>query len=359
MGDPATPPLRRDLTALPRYVAGSHAGSRSGEGYKLSSNELPFAPTTALVDRMVHALHGVNRYPSVTNQGLVERIAEAHVVPDEMVRVGAGSISVLQQLLLATVDPDRAVVFGWRSYEAYPIVTRVCHARPVAVPLRDHRHDLRAMADRVRATRAAMVIVCNPNNPTGTTVSAGELGEFLDSIPPDCVVVLDEAYREFVTDPDVPDGVGLTRTRPNVVVLRTFSKAHGLAGLRVGYAVAPAPIAQAIGAVALPFQVDGVAEASASAALDEWPNQQRRVDAVVRERDRLVARLAANGVRAVPSQANFVWIPWPDYAAELRARLADAGISVREFPPEGARITVGEKSALEVIAAPLHHPAGT
>ncbi|MGH3357347.1 MAG: aminotransferase class I/II-fold pyridoxal phosphate-dependent enzyme, partial [Nocardioidaceae bacterium] len=184
MPQPAVPPLRRDLAALPRYVAGSPAASGPRPGFKLSSNELPHSPSAAVVDEMAAALPSANRYPSVTNQLLVGRIAATVGVGADRVVVGAGSIAVLQQLLLAVADPGRAAVFGCRSYEAYPIVTRVCHARPVAVPLRDHRHDLPAMLEQVRRTRAALVIVCNPNNPTGTTVARDDLLEFVDAVPP-------------------------------------------------------------------------------------------------------------------------------------------------------------------------------
>jgi histidinol-phosphate aminotransferase len=347
-----SPPLRSDLAAIPRYVAGR--GVPSAEG-KLSSNELAQPPLPAVVRAAAHAAAASNRYPDIVASALTERLGELLGTPQDRIVAGAGSLSVLQQVLLACVDPGRAVVFAWRSYEAYPIVVRSCHAVPRPVPLLEHRHDLAAMAAEVQRREAAMVVVCNPNNPTGTALHHDELTGFLDAVPATCVVVIDEAYREFVTDPAVPDAVRLARGRPNVVVLRTFSKAHALAGARVGYAVAPPRIADAVRAVTLPFAVSGPAEAAALAALDEWPTQQVRVHDVASRRDALWQSLLESGVWLPPSQANFVWVPDAALAdpARWRASLDRAGICVREFRDEGWRITIGAEQAIGVVKEAL------
>ena len=340
------PALRHDLDQLPRYVAGRPPRA---DGFKLSSNEVAEPPAPEVVTAMAAALGDVNRYPEVTGAALAGRIAADLGVPAQRVVVGGGSIAVLQQLLQAVVEPGRAVVFAWRSYEAYPILARVAHASPVGVPLRAHRHDLEAMAAAVRREAAALVVVCNPNNPTGTTVGTDELTCFLDAVPSDCVVVLDEAYREFVTDPDVPDGVTLAEGRENVVVLRTFSKAHALAGLRVGHAVAPERVAEAIRSVALPFTVSRVAETAASAALDAWPRQSVVVKDICTRRDALVADLNACGLSVPASQANFVWLPEESLRPGFTESLERQGVSVRRFPGDGIRITVGEVEAVRRV----------
>ncbi len=346
------PALRHDLSSLPQYVPGKPS---TPTGFKLSSNELCEPPSadivTAVTARAVH----LNRYPDLSATPLGGRLADHLGVDVARVFSAAGSIAALQELILAVVDPGRSVVFGWRSYEAYPILVRVCHAVPVPVPLAGHHHDLAQMADAVIESDAAMVIVCNPNNPTGTTVGRAELEAFLERVPMSCVVVLDEAYREFVNDPDSPDGLDLANGRPNVVVLRTFSKAHALAGARVGYGVAPEPIVEAVRAVALPFTVSALAESAAIAALDAWPRQQRVVVDVMARRDRFVEQLRESGVHPAPSQANFVWVPDDQCPPGFAAALLSAGVSVREFRGEGLRITIGEPEALETVVGLAPH----
>jgi histidinol-phosphate aminotransferase len=344
---PTRPALRSDLGLLPRYVAGA-AGGDAG-GFKLSSNELAEPVLPEVVAAAAAAAATANRYPDVVGAPLVARLAEELQVAPGRIVVGGGSIAVLQQVVQAVVDPGDPVVFAWRSYEAYPIIVRVCHGEPVPVPLRDHRHDLPALAAAVRRTGAPLVVVCNPNNPTGTTVTAAELDRFLDEVPSSCTVVLDEAYREFVDDPHSPDGLEPAAGRPNVVVLRTFSKAHGLAGLRVGYGVAPEPVADAIRAVALPFTVSAVAQAAAVAALDAWPAQRLVVADVVARRQRFADELRAAGVDTPPSQSNFVWVPEPAAARLDPEMLARDGIAVRRFPGDGVRVTIGEPEGLDQV----------
>ncbi|HEX6054341.1 MAG TPA: histidinol-phosphate transaminase [Intrasporangium sp.] len=349
-----TPPLRSDLAQLPRYIAGTPPRAGAGPGYKLSSNEVAEGIDGRVVAAGTRALAGVNRYPDISNAVLLDRLSTHLGVGRERILVGGGSIAVLQDLVQTLTDPGDAVVFAWRSYEAYPIVIRVGRATPIAVPLSpSHRHDLPAMAEAVHEHDARVVIVCNPNNPTGSTVTGPELEQFLAAVPPSCLVVLDEAYREFVTDETVPDGVELAVDRANVVVLRTFSKAHGLAGLRVGYAVAPPRVVEAVRSVALPFTVSSVAQAAAVAALDVWPTQQRAVAEIACRRDQFAKSLRRLGVGATASQANFVWLPWSPVVTAAVQAWSDRGISVRQFGQEGVRITIGEPEALESVVAVL------
>jgi histidinol-phosphate aminotransferase len=347
-----TVPLRSDLDTIPAYLAGRPAqAGPGGRSFKLSSNELPWPVDPAVAEAVAAATAGANRYPSTMADGLVSRIAHHVSVPEECVVVGGGSISLLQLLVQTVTDPGDAVVYAWRSYEAYPIVIPVCRARPVPVPLRDHRHDLAAMADAVRRTRATMVLVCSPNNPTGTAVTAADLDEFIAAVPPDCLIVLDEAYIEFHAGADRPDGVTLALRHPNVVVLRTFSKAYGLAGMRVGYCIADGRVAEALRRVALPFMVSAVAEAAAIAALGAWPRQRERVAEVIERRDGFARALTPAGFEIPDSQANFVWLPLGADSAALDDALRSAGISARTFPGEGVRITIGEPEAMEAALA--------
>jgi histidinol-phosphate aminotransferase len=258
--------------------------------------------------------------------------------------VGCGSVGVTQQLLGAVGEPDAEVLYAWRSFEAYPTLVDLSSAVPVTVPLRAETHDLPAMADAI-TSRTRLIFVCNPNNPTGTVVHADELAEFLDRVPPQTLVVLDEAYHEYVRDPQVPDGMALYRDRPNVAVLRTFSKAYGLAGLRVGFLVGHPPVAAAVRKTMLPFTVNAVAQAAAIASLAAEAELLERVDAVVKERSRVRDELLAQGWSVPPTEANFVWLRLGADTQDFAATAAQAGVAVRPFGAEGARVSIGDHDA--------------
>jgi histidinol-phosphate aminotransferase len=334
--------LRHELEALPAYKA----GQRAPEGaFKLSSNENPFPPLPSVQAAVADAAAQANRYPDFASSRLVDALARRFDVTPDSVAVGTGSVAVADQLVRITAGPGDEVLFAWRSFEAYPIVTRIAGATPVTVPLReDESHDLAAMAAAV-TDRTRLVFVCTPNNPTGAACTRGELERFLDAVPTDVLVVIDEAYREFVRDDDVPDGLDVARGRPNVVVLRTFSKAYGLAGLRVGFAVAAEPVAEALRKVQLPFGVSTAAESAAIASLGAEAELLRRVDTVVAERVRVTRALHDAGYALQPSQGNFVWLRLGDATAAFAQACAAAGVVVRPFPGEGVRVTVGEPEA--------------
>jgi histidinol-phosphate aminotransferase len=215
----------------------------------------------------------------------------------------------------------------------------------VQVPLAQHVHDLEAMAASISG-KTRVVFVCNPNNPTGTAVGRDALLRFLRSVPEDVIVALDEAYREFVRDPDVPDGLSLLDEHPNLVVLRTFSKAYGLAGLRVGYAISADPaIAAALRQTQVPFAVTSVAQAAALASLDGPAEKEllARVDDIVTERTRVRSELLRIGYEIPPSEANFVWFPLGERTVEWAAGCEQRGVIVRPFAGSGARVTVGSR----------------
>src|SRR6266702_3044904 len=275
------PRLRPELSEVPSYKAGQPAPEGA---FKISSNENPYPPLPSVLQVLARAATEVNRYPDFGSSRLVAALADRYRVPVENVAVGTGSVGVAQQLVQAVAGAGDEVLFAWRSFEAYPIISRVDGATPVAVPLdADDRHDLVAMAAAL-TDRTRLVFVCNPNNPTGTAVRTQELETFLAAVPDDVLVVLDEAYCEFVRDPEVPDGLRFYRERPNVCVLRTFSKAYGLAALRVGFTIAREPVAEAVRKTAVPFGVSSLAQEAAVASLAAEPELLERVAVLVEER---------------------------------------------------------------------------
>lgn len=340
------PRPRPDLDTLPSYKAGQRPRPRAGlVVHKLSSNENPFPPLPSVLEAITRAAQETQRYPDPLSSRLVAALAQRFDVPADHLALGTGSVALCGQLVDSFAGPGDEVLYAWRSFEAYPIWTQIAGARSVQVPLTsDERHDLAAMASAVTA-RTRLVFVCNPNNPTGQVVGGDELRDFLDRVPRDVLVVLDEAYAEFVRDDDVPDGLDLYREHPNVVVLRTFSKAYGLAGLRVGFAVGGDDVADVLRKTATPFGVSHIAEAAALASLEAEDELLARVDALVAERVRVWHALTAQGWSMAPTQANFVWLRLGDATVAFAAACDEAGITVRPFPGEGVRITVAETEA--------------
>ena len=340
---------RADLDALPSYVPG-----RSVPGaIKLASNEVPYGPLPGVLDAITEAAAGVHRYPDMGVVALREKLAERLGVAPDRVATGCGSVGLAEHLAKAAVKDGDEIIYAWRSFEAYPILSAAAGAASVRVPNRpDHGHDLPAMAAAV-TDRTRLIFVCNPNNPTGTAARRAELDGFLDAVPPTVLVVLDEAYREFVTDPGVPDGLEAYGDRPNVVVLRTMSKAWGLAGLRVGYLVAQPPVAAAVRKVITPFSTSGIAQAAALAALDADKEMARRASLVVAERDR-VETAVRKVVPDVPeTQSNFVWLPLGERAAAFGQACEARGVIVRAFPGDGVRVTIGTPDENDAFLAAL------
>jgi histidinol-phosphate aminotransferase len=353
--------LRQVVQTLPAYVPG--ARPTPGEQlWKLSSNENPYPPLPSVLDVIAQAARDVNRYPDVFAGGVAEALAGTMGVASEQVVVGNGSVAVLSHIIETVVDggPEAGgdeVIFPWRSFEAYPIAVAIAGGAGVRIPLAaGGRLDLPAMAAAV-TDRTRLILVCSPNNPTGPVVHAAELAAFLAAVPPDVLVVLDEAYLEFVRDPDVPDGAAVLRSHDNVVLLRTLSKAYGLAGLRVGYAVAHPRIAAGIRAVSTPFGVSGIAQAAAIASLAPAarPELAARVDALVAERSRVTTALRVQGWDLPDAQGNFVWFEFAERTIDAAAQARAAGVIVRPFAGEGLRVTIGEPEANDALIAIAHH----
>jgi histidinol-phosphate aminotransferase len=347
------PPRPREaIASIPAYVPGRPPAPRPGQQvYKLSSNENPFPPLPGVVEAAAAAVAQMNRYPDMGNSALYAGLSERLGVPPDRLAAGTGSVAVLYHLLQAFCDPGDEVVYAWRSFEAYPIAVSATGAVSVQVPVdADGRHDLDAMAAAV-TDRTRVVIVCTPNNPTGPSVSDTDLRAFVEHLPPHVVVVVDEAYREFVREEDPIEALSLAAEHANVAVMRTFAKAYGLAGFRVGYVIAHEEVAAAVRACALPFGVSSVAQAAAVASLDAEEELLERVEAIVAERDRVVAGLRERGWTIPEPQGNFVWLPVGDRTAELVALAEDAGVTVRPFAGEGVRVTIGEPEANDIFLA--------
>ena len=342
----STPLIRSELSSIPSYKAGKDAPQVEGvERHKLSSNENPFTPLPSVLRVAEQALADMHRYPDYASTDLVAAISEHFDVPVSDIAVGTGSVGLLQQLMQIALAPGDSVVYAWRSFEAYPIIATIVGATSYQVPLDEQdRHDLSAMADAIDDT-TKMVIVCNPNNPTSTAVNHGALRDFLNVVPPHVLVVIDEAYCEFVNGDLVPDGLVSYRAHQNVAVLRTFSKAYGLAALRVGYCVAHAPVADALRKDQVPFGVSTIAQRAAVASLAASGELLARVGEIVDERRRVVAALQDVGFSPAESEANFLWLGLGPDTAAFAAACEEQSLSVRPFAGDGVRITIGSAAA--------------
>ncbi|MDO5673286.1 MAG: histidinol-phosphate transaminase [Actinomycetaceae bacterium] len=345
--------IRPNVAALPAYVAGKTKASP--RAVKLSSNENPNPTLATIVNAIEARARGVNRYPDMYGIPLVEALSERFEVPADRVVVGNGSVALLFHILATVAGPGDKVVMAWRSFEAYPIGIGTVGAQSVAVPLgAGERHDLAAMLEAANTDPAVTaVLLCTPNNPTGPTLSEAEVRGFLDGLRPGVLVLLDEAYCHFVRDGAAVDGLDLVDDYANLIVLRTFSKAYTLAGLRVGYAVAgDARLASAVRAVSTPFGVNALAEAAAIAALACEDELAGQIEGIVSERERVVGVLREHGWGIPETQGNFFWLPYPGLVDAIVAACAADDITVRPFP-EGVRVSIGTPEENDRLLAAL------
>ena len=352
------PAPRPAVAALPAYRPGKGAAQAEAEhgithAIKLASNENPDAPLDSIVRAVADAAQGANRYADHRATAVRERIAAWLGVDAASVTVGAGSVGLLQQLFLTFVDPGDRVVYPWRSFEVYPVYTRLMAGTEVTTPLTaQHTFDVDALvAEADRGAR--MVVLATPNNPTGTALSVADLRRVVEAFDPSTVVVVDEAYREFL-DPAFGDPVReLLPAHPNVVVTRTFSKAHGLAGIRVGYAVGHPEVIASIDKTLFPFAVNGLAQAAAIAAIDSIDDIAARVAAILGERRRVLAALTGAGWRLPDAQANFVYLPLGAATDAVYLDLERRGVVTRPFSGEGIRVTIGSVAENDRFLATL------
>jgi histidinol-phosphate aminotransferase len=354
--------IRPEAAGLPVYRPGRRPPLVDGRpAYKLSSNENPYPPLPGVLAAATAACAELNRYPDLAVTQLTATLATRLKVAPERIAFSTGSVAVLFHLLNVLGRPGAEVVHAFRSFEAYPIATQLSGATGVPIPLTSaYEHDLDAMLAAVTRNTVA-VLLCTPNNPTGPALRQSEVEAFVDRVPDDVAVVIDEAYVEFVDDPAAVDGLTLL-DRPNVVVLRTFSKAYGLAGLRIGYCVGPAELASVIRAAANPFGVTTVAQAAALASLQAEDALRERVDELVVRRATMLKGFRELGFDIPDTQANFIWLPAGSLTQQWGDAFADAGVMVRPYasnsPFDGIRITVGEPEATDLaleVAAVLPH----
>jgi histidinol-phosphate aminotransferase len=325
------------IRRIPVYpAAGAYAGS--APPVRLASNESPYPPIQPVIDAITRSLAGLNRYPDPTNALLRGRLAERYGVPAARIAIGNGSCDILLAAGEALLEPGAEVVYAWPSFSVYPHLSAASGARAIAVALDgEERHDLDAMLEQITvATR--LVIVCNPNNPTSTAVALGQIKDFVERVPPYVCVILDEAYCEFNLLEDPDDSIELLEHHPNLVLLRTFSKVHGLCGLRVGFALCGSEdLPRAVDQVRQPFFCNALAQAAAIEALNHQDVVEDRVMRTIAERGAMEQGLRGLGLTPAESQANFCWfelpVERPEDAAERETQvmrgLEDRGVLVR------------------------------
>ena len=350
-------PVRPVFNTLPSYAAGKPPTPVEGlTQYKLSSNENPLGPVPE-VARVLAEFATAHRYPDPLSTALRQKLSARLGVDADDIVTGAGSLGALNQILktFAGVNADGVqdeVIYAWRSFEAYPILVGIMGARSVQVPnLPDGSHDLDAMAAAI-TDRTRLILVCTPNNPTGPAVTESQIRAFLEKVPAHIPVVIDEAYFEFCAASTVPEGeeaplngMDIYRDYENVIILRTFSKAQGLAGLRVGYSISHPQITQHLRVAATPFAVTALAEAAAIASIEHEDAVMERVSHLVAERERVTARLRELGYDFPSTYANFVWLPLGERTGEFVQLMSEHALSVRAFGTEGVRVSIGEVEA--------------
>ena len=350
-------PVRPVFDTLPSYAAGKPPAPVEGlTRYKLSSNENPLGPVPE-VARVLAEFDAVHRYPDPLSTALRTALAGQLGVDAEDIVTGAGSLGALNQIIktFAGVNADGVqdeVIYAWRSFEAYPILVGIMGARSVQVPnLPNGAHDLDAMAAAV-TDRTRLILVCTPNNPTGPAVTESQIRSFLAKVPATVPVVIDEAYFEFCAASSIPEGeepplngLDIYRDYPNVIILRTFSKAQGLAGLRVGYSISHPQITRHLRVAATPFAVSALAERAAVASIEHQEAVMERVRHIVAERERVTARLRELGYEFPSTYANFVWLPLGERTGDFVDLMNRNALSVRAFGSEGVRVSIGEVEA--------------
>lgn len=350
-------PVRPVFDTLPSYAAGKPPAPVEGlTRYKLSSNENPLGPVPE-VARVLAEFDAVHRYPDPLSTALRTALAGQLGVDAEDIVTGAGSLGALNQIIktFAGVNADGVqdeVIYAWRSFEAYPILVGIMGARSVQVPnLPDGAHDLDAMAAAV-TDRTRLILVCTPNNPTGPAVTESQIRSFLAKVPATVPVVIDEAYFEFCAASSIPEGeepplngLDIYRDYPNVIILRTFSKAQGLAGLRVGYSISHPQITRHLRVAATPFAVSALAERAAVASIEHQEAVMARVRHIVAERERVTARLRELGYEFPGTYTNFVWLPLGERTGDFVDLMNRNALSVRAFGSEGVRVSIGEVEA--------------
>ena len=355
------------LARIPHYSAGADsaaAAARQAETVAmLASNESPFPPVEEVVEAVRRAAGEINRYPDPGAGKLRRALADRYDHPLAGIAVGNGSCEILLAAAEALLEPWHEIVYAWPSFSMYPHLAAATDAREVTVPLTDrYEHDLDAMAAAV-TDQTRLMLVCNPNNPTGTHISSDAVAQLLERVPDRVLVILDEAYIEFQTAEDPDASLELLRRFSNLVILRTFSKAYGLAGLRVGFALGSEEFKAAVDRVRQPFSVNHLAQTAATEALRHQDDVVRRVEWNVVERLWMEEQLAELGLDVADSQANFCWVSLGEHGEpDVVAALARAGVAVRPGQALGGsghlRVTYGTRGENERFIEALRGAIG-
>ena len=338
------------IRGLPAYIPGRPIEEVERElkvhAIKLASNENPIGPSPKAVEAVKLAVAESNRYPDGGTHLLRDKLARLHRVGMDQIFMGLGSSEIIDLASRILLSRGKTGVTSHGSYAPFSLAIRASGAELVRVPQQDFAFDLCAIADAILAhSDTRIVYLANPNNPTGTAFGAGELQEFLRRVPADVLVVLDEAYIHYADRPDMPDSVQLFREHKNLLIMRTFSKVYGLAGLRIGYAIGDTPVVEAMNRLRTPFNLAGVSQAAAFAALDDAEHVNRSIKENASERARLTQGMIELGLRPVRSHSNFIFIEIGPEAQELCDELLREGVIVRPLGwmgfPEAMRVSVG------------------
>lgn len=351
--------IKDTIRKMQQYRGGRTAHDLSRDGIqtappiKLSSNELPFGPLPGVVEAVAAVNAEINRYPQPRDAALLDTIGRVHCIDPAGVIVSNGTATIIHALLELTASPTAEVVHPWRTFEAVRNQLIITGTKSVGVPLVDEQHDLDRMLELI-GPDTAFVYVCNPNNPNGAVIEEARLRTFLSKVPGNTMVVLDEAYIHFAEGAGTLSGLTLLEQYRNLVVLRTFSKAYGLAALRVGFAACHPDIAVELGKVVAPFSVTDAAAAAAIAAMEPaaLAEMQRRVGLIIEERERVTAAFAERGIPlAGTSAANFFFVTGQSDTRAVAAAFERYGLIVRPYPEDGVRITVGSRDQNERLIA--------
>jgi histidinol-phosphate aminotransferase len=347
----------RKLDSMPGYKAGVPKGQApeaiaASEIAQLASNESPYPPHPAVIEAIQRAGAAMNRYPDPGATLLRQRIAERYDIDVGSIAVANGSCEILLAAGEALLEPGAEVIYGWPAFSMYPYLAALAGAREIRVPLNDaDEHDLEGMLTEITAA-TQLILVCNPNNPTSTHIPAADIASFLERVPSHVAVILDEAYIEFQVNDDPDQTIDLWRRSDNLILLRTFSKCYGLAGLRVGYALCPARFRSAVDAVRQPFSVNAIAQAAGAEAIRHQDDVAERIERTIVERVFVEQGLRELGLEGPESQSNFSWVDLGDRDEEaVIAALADVGVVVRAGKPLGGpghfRVSYGHREQNE------------
>lgn len=340
--------FRDAVATVPAYRPGKQPAQVPGlTPYKLSSNEHYLPPLDPVLEAIAAPINPAS-YPDPAANALKLELSKYLQVPVEQIGLGVGASEILTALAHITLETDSEVIYPWPSFELYPQTTALNAAvqKPIGLTP-EFKHDLQAMADAI-SERTRLVLLCSPNNPTGPAISAEEFTDFMARVPSNVLVALDEAYWEFVTDPSAGDGLDMVQEYPNLVLIRTFSKAHGLAGLRIGYAVAQPAIIAALRKAKVPFGITQPSQNAAIASLRYVDDVMERARTIAAARDEFTNELRAQGWDVPDAQANFVWLPLRELSTAFEEACVAQSLAVRNLG-EGVRISIGPVEAMQRV----------